>query len=77
MRIQPLTHNVTMSYPANKWAANQNRYVFININEVKCLSSAIVSLRLWNLNKHPKIGFATLVSPRGEESMCAVDQMTS
>ena len=27
-----------------------------------------IILRLWNLNKHPEIGFATLVSPRREES---------
>ena len=38
---------------------------------------AFIILHVWNLNKCPEIVFVTLVSPRREESTCAVDQMTS
>jgi len=29
------THNLKMSYPANKWTVNQSGQVFINMIEVK------------------------------------------
>jgi len=38
-------------------------------------SISIIS-RVWNLNKRPETGFATLVRHRGEESTCVVDRMT-
>src|SRR6266852_167287 len=34
-----------------------------------------IILHVWNLNKHPEIGFATLVSHHGEESTCAIDDI--
>ena len=49
-----------------------------NLGWVSMLTFSIsITSHVWNLNKRPEIGFATLVSPRGEESTCAVDQMTS